>query len=368
MTRAHRLVRVLRPGVAALSILSLLAALPASGQSTASRYQPERTSWGAPRIDGLWDFRTLTPLERPRELADKAYFTAEEAQAFRERTLRLLDVDNRTGEASQQDVEGAYNSFWWDWGTELGDDLRTSLIVDPPDGRLPAITAEAMARLEEQNRLRTPPVRDLLSYSANPATFRPEGPESVGLSERCLVGFNAGPPLNPSAYNNNLRIVQTPDYVVLVTEMVHDARIVPLDGRPHLSAGLHRWSGDSRGRWDGDTLVVDTGGFTDKTPALQLPATLEKLDPGAVGSGTNLHLVERFTPVGEGRLRYEYTLEAPGVFIRPFTVSIPMRASRERMFEYACHDGNYAMRGMLKGARLLEAEEAGKPAPTGGGG
>ncbi len=369
MTRAYRLVRVRGRGLTvATSTLCLLAALPVSAQSTAARYQPERTSWGAPRIEGVWDFRTLTPLERPLELAGKAHFTPEEALAFREQALRLLDVDNRAGEPSQLDVEGAYNSFWWDWGTELSDDLRTSLIIDPPDGRLPAITAEARARLEEQNRLRTPPVRDLLSYSANPATFRPEGPESVGLSERCLVGFNAGPPLNPSAYNNNLRVVQTPDYVLLVTEMIHDARIVALDGRPHLPAGLDRWSGDSIGRWEGDTLVVDTRGFTDKTPSLQLPATLADLDRGAVGSGRDLHLVERFTPVGKGRLRYEYTVEAPGVFVRPFTVAVPLRASPERMFEYACHEGNYAMRGMLKGARLLEAEAEGKPGPTGGGG
>ena len=160
------------------------------------------------------------------------------------------------------------------------------------------------------------------------------------------------------AYNNNLRIVQTRDYVVLLTEMIHDARVVPLDGRPHLPAGIQRWSGDSRGHWEGDTLVVDTTGFTDKTPAFQLPLSIETaLDGGTVGSGVDLHLIERFTPVGEGRLLYQYTVEDPAALTRPFTVAIPMRASRERMFEYACHEGNYAMRGMLKGARTLEVEE-----------
>jgi hypothetical protein len=324
----------------------------------AAAHDPPRTSWGAPRIDGVWDFRTLTPFERPPELAGKEFFTPEEARAFAERKLRLLDVDQRTGNA-RFDVEGAYNSFWWDWGSAVSEDLRTSLVVDPPNGRLPAITPAAKAHMKEQNRLGAAPVRGLVSFTLNASEFRPEGPESVGLSERCLIGFNAGPPLNPSAYNNNLRIVQTRDYVLLVTEMIHDARIVPLDGRPHLPAGIERWSGDSRGRWEGDTLVVDTTGFTDKTPAFQLPISLETaIDGGTVGSGRNLHLIERFTPVGEGRLLYQYTVEDPTTFTEPFTVAIPMRASRERMFEYACHEGNYAMRGMLKGARLLEGDDA----------
>ena len=323
----------------------------------AGAYEPPRTSWGAPSIDGIWDFRTLTPFERPPELAGKEFFTPEEARAFAERKLRLLDVDQRVGVA-RIDVEGAYNSFWWDWGSGVSEDLRTSLVVDPPDGRLPAITPAARERMKEQARQGTAPVRGLVSLTVNGSEFRPEGPESLGLSERCLVGFNAGPPLTPSAYNNNLRIVQTRDYVVLLTEMIHDARVVPLDGRPHLPAGIQRWSGDSRGHWEGDTLVVDTTGFTDKTPAFQLPLSIETaLDGGTVGSGVDLHLVERFTPVGEGRLLYQYTVEAPAALTRPFTVAIPMRASRERLFEYACHEGNYAMRGMLKGARTLEGEE-----------
>ncbi len=294
--------------------------------------------------------------------------SGQEAPAFRDQALQVLNVDNRSGEAAA-DIEGAYNNFWFDWGTELTEDLRTSLIVDPASGKLPEITAEALARLEEQNRLRTPPVRDLFSFSANPAEFRAAGPESVGLSERCLLGFNAGPPLTPSAYNNNLRIVQTPDYVVLVTEMIHDARIIPMDGRQHLPPEMMRWSGDSRGRWEGDTLVVDTTNFTDKTPTFQLPATIATLEKsGAVGSGRNMHLTERFTAVGEGRFLYEYTLDDPSTFARPFTVVIPMRSSEGPMFEYACHEGNYAMGGMLRGARLLEAEAAGSDVSSGNGG
>ncbi|MCZ6640801.1 MAG: hypothetical protein O7F71_04450, partial [Gammaproteobacteria bacterium] len=203
---------------------------------------------------------------------------------------------------------------------------------------------------------RTAPVRDLLSYSANPLEFRPPGPEALGLSERCLVGFNAGPPFTPSAYNNNLRIIQTPGYIVLITEMIHDARIIPMDGSAHPPPDMMRWSGDSRGHWEGNTLVVDTTNFTDKTPTFSLPVSLQDLAGGVVGSGMNMHLTERFTPVGEGRLRYEYTIDDPATFVQPLSVMIPLRTAEGPMFEYACHEANYAMPGMLKGARLLEDE------------
>lgn len=211
----------------------------------------EQTNWGDPKIEGLWDFRTITPFQRPVQLADKAVLTQEEARVFRETVLLELDVDNRNDNSSV-DIEGAYNNAWYDWGTELTEDLRTSLITDPPNGRLPELTEQAKQHMQQHNSLRLPPVRDLFSFSANPATFRPEGPESFGLSERCLAGFNAGPPLAPSAYNNNLRIIQTPGYVLLVTEMIHSARIVPVSGRPHLPDQLRLWGGDSIGHWQGD--------------------------------------------------------------------------------------------------------------------
>ena len=359
MTRAREF---LATGIKATLVLCIIA-FPASAQVTPSGYEPARTSWGTPDIQGLWDFRTLTPLQRPPELADKTTLTPEEARAFREQALTLLNVDNRVGEAAL-DIEGAYNNFWFDWGTQLNEDLRTSLIVDPPDGRLPAITPAALARMDEQNRLRSPPVRDLFSFSANPAEFRAAGPESLGLSERCLRGFNAGPPLTPSAYNNNLRIVQTPNYVVLLTEMIHDSRIVSMDGRPHLPPEMRRWSGDSLGRWDGDTLVVDTTNFTDKTPTFQLPVSLATItEGGAVGSGMSMHLTERFTPVGKGRLLYEYTIDDPATFTHPFTVAISMRAAEAPMFEYACHEGNYALPGILKGARFLDSQASSSHIP-----
>jgi len=319
---------------------------------------PARNAQGHPDIQGTWDFRTLTPLERPKELGDKAQFSAEEAEAFRQRAIAINDTDNKKDLdlPAEYDVEVPYNNFWLDYGTAMNDDQRTSLIVDPPNGRLPELTPEALAGMKKA-LLRNPPVREFVSIGLT--TFRPAGPEKLGLSERCMVGFNAGPPLIPSAYNNNLRIVQAPNHVLLFTEMIHDARIVTMDDRARLPAEIEKWSGESRGHWEGDTLVVETTNFTDKTPTFQLP--LDLTDPtmnGTVGSGRNLHLVERFTRTSESQLIYEYTVTDPTTFTKPFTVAIPMRATEDQIFEYACHEGNHAMAGMLKGARTLEKEEA----------
>lgn len=346
-----------RAGLVATLIVTV-SACSESGQSGRSNFEPPRNALGQPNIQGTWDFRTLTPLERPKELADKSVFSVEEAEAFRQKAIQINDTDNKKdlGLPAEYDVEVPYNNFWLDYGTAMNEDGRTSLIVDPANGRLPELTAEALAGLQA-NLARVPPVRDIVSIGLT--AFRPAGPETLGLSERCLLGFNAGPPLTPSAYNNNLRIVQTPTHVVLFTEMIHDARVVPIDGRPHLPSAVKKWSGDSRGHWDGDTLVVETTNFTDKTPTFQLP--LDLTDPsrnGAAGSGKNMKLTEKFTLVGKSRLVYEYTLEDPTTFTRPFTVAIPLRATDEQIFEYACHEGNHAMVGMLRGARQLEKEAA----------
>ena len=349
-----------------LTIASLSAVLVApysssfaSDKTKHSSYEPVRNAQGHPDLQGIWDFRTLTPLERPLALADKAVFSSsEEEEAFRQKIVDGNDVDLNRDSMGEFDVEGAYNSFWMDYGTELNEDRRTSLIIDPPNGRLPDLTPAALAALKT-NRLRLPPVRDILSLEMDNLTFRPEGPESVGLSERCLLSFNAGPPLTPSAYNNNLRIVQTPKHVVIFTEMIHDARVVPMDGSAHLPEELQKWTGDSRGHWDGDTLVVETTNFTDKTPTYQLPLNLNALDRnGVVGSGKNMQLTERFTRISESRLVYEYTVNDPSSFTKPFTVAIPMRATEDQIFEYACHEGNHAMEGMLKGARMMEKEQS----------
>lgn len=341
---------------AGTEIVSIVVILTIALSSTSAWGDDQRTSWGDPQIEGLWDFRTITPFQRPAHLADKAVLTPEEARVFRETTIAALNVDNRDDDASV-DIEAAYNDAWYDWGTELTDDLRTSLIIDPPNGRLPELTEQAAIHMKRHNSLRLPPVRDLFSFSANPATFRPEGPESFGLSERCLAGFNAGPPISPSAYNNNLRIVQTPGYVLLVTEMIHSARIVPVSGRSHLPDELRLWSGDSIGHWEGDTLVVKTKNFSDKTSVFQMPvgSIAEATQSGAAGSALTLSLIERFR-IDNGTLIYQYTLDHPATFTQPFTVEFPMHKSTGRMYEYACHEGNYAILGMLKGARVMEAE------------
>ena len=318
----------------------------------------KKTSWGAPYIEGLWDYRTLTPLERPAQFADKAVLTPEEAAALREQLTQGLENDGRASEDAAVDLEGSYNDFWFDWGNQV--DLRTSLIVDPSDGKLPPLTEAAKAKLKENNLNRKPPVRDMFSYAAGVHVYKPLGPEWLGLSERCLVGFNAGPPLNPSAYNNNLRIIQTPDHVLLVTEMIHNARVIPLGEKDAQAKRLEQWSGLAQGRWEGDTLVVETTNFSHKTPSFQLPATLANAsEGGAAGKGSDMHLLERFTPEGD-KLHYEYTLTDLETFTAPFTVRITMQPSAEKMFEYACHEGNYAMGGVLRGARVQEADEEGR--------
>ena len=304
-----------------------------------------RTPWGAPDLGGVWDFRTLTPLERPEALGDKAVLTPEEAAAFRDTALESRNADRRAGGA-RRDVERAYNDFWWDYGDSLTGDLRTSLIVDPPDGRIPprvdGVDEADQARRTAWRR----PVRERVVFNS-PA----RGPEDLGLSERCMLGFNAGPPMLPSAYNNNIHILQTPDHVVIFNEMVHDARIVPLGDVPHLPGAVRQWLGDSRGHWDGDTLVVESTNFTHKTGSFYTIAR-------SYGSGETARLVERFTREGADGLRYEFTVDDPATFTRPFTAMIPMTRTDAPLFEYACHEGNYGMTNLLSGARVQEREPA----------
>ena len=314
----------------AVAAIALAGAAPALAQSNGDG---SRTAWGDPDLGGVWDFRTLTPIERPDALGDKAVLTAEEAAAFEEASLRERNADRRDGSDLEfgigSDIERAYNDFWWDYGNSIDEDRRTSLIVDPPDGKIPW-TPEGRAR---------PGTFDG-AFSGIPAA----GPEDRALSERCILGFNSGPPVESSAYNNNLQMFQTPDTVVIFNEMIHDARIVPLDGRPHLDDGIRQWMGVSRGHWEGDTLVVETTNFLRETHFQ--------------GSSANLHLIERFTRVNEDRLLYEYTVSDPTTFTRPWTVQMPMKRSDANLYEYACHEGNYGMFNLLAGARAEEKEAA----------
>jgi hypothetical protein len=317
--------------LAGLAVLAVAAA-SAAGQSpqrvtaradprTASAHPPiPRTPDGRPDLQGIWDFAQLTPLERPGDFAGKASLTDDEAEEFAQRRIETSNKDRRDGGAAA-DVERAYNDFWWDFGTRIA--KQTSLVVDPPDGRIPALTPEAQRRIAERRG-------------------RYDNPEERPLAERCILGFNSGPPMVPSAYNNNVQLVQTRDHVVIVNEMIHSARIVDLGRRTHQPASLRFLTGDSIGRWDGDTLVVDTTNFS--------------TEAGFRGATVNLHLVERFTREDGGTLRYEFTVDDPSTWTKPWSASIPMTKSQERMFEYACHEANYALEGVLKGARYQEKQ------------
>ncbi len=325
-------------------VIITLSAIPAAAQTV------PRTPGGQPDIQGIWDFRTITPLERPAALADKEFLTAEEAanleQETVERNERLLQRDAQRTEVTasvdqgEDGAPGFYNNFWLDGGTTSTG--RTSLIIDPPNGRIPPLTAEAQRAVDARRAyLRDHPADSWLDRNT---------------SDRCIVGFNAGPPITPLGYNQNVQVFQTPDRVVLVTEMVHTPRVVPLDGRPALNSNIRQWSGDSRGHWEGDTLVVETENFKDERRWIPLGSA-----PAGTGSSANMTLVERFTRVDVDTLEYTFTVTDPETWTSPWTASQPMRRTDMPMFEYACHEGNYSMEGILAGARAEEkaAAEAG---------
>ena len=310
--------------------LTLAGLLGVSGLAMAQ--EPPRTVWGTPDLQGVWDFRTLTPLERPRRLGDKVFLTTEEAaereQAAFDRNLEAWEREARPAEAGEN--VGGYNNFWMDNGTRVIE--RTSLVIDPPNGRLPETTEAAQERGRN-----------------SPSSFVVEFPESytdLSTYDRCILGFNAGPPITPAAYNQNVQIFQTQDHLVVLTEMVHTARVIPLQGQPHLDDGVRQWSGDSRGRWEGDTLMVETKNFD----AMR----------GWRATTDNMTLVERFRRVDEGTLEYEFTVTDPETWTSAWTANLPMVRNDLPMFEYACHEGNYSMPQMLGGARSLEERSEGQ--------
>ena len=288
-----------------------------------------------PDFQGIWTNATITPLERPKELADKEFFTEKEVAEYEKRVLEESNKDRRDGSA-EADVGRAYNESWWDRGTKVVPTRRTSIVVDPPDGRIPPLTAEAQkAAAARAAALRRPAA----------------GPEDRGLPERCILWPTAGPPMLSSAYNNNYQILQTPGYVLIFIEMIHDVRIIPLDGRPHLASNIRQWLGDPRGHWEGNTLVVDSTNFTDKNPFR--------------GSDRNLHLTERFTRINADTILYRFTVEDPTAFTRTWTGEAPLTRTPGPIYEYACHEGNYGMANILSGARAEEKamEEAARKGP-----
>jgi hypothetical protein len=309
-----------------------------SGQtpSASKAWSPSRTPDGQPDLQGTWTNATLTPLERPVEFARKLTLTDEEAAAYEKQRIAAANMDRRDGGA-EADVERAYNDVFYDRGSHLirvDGYKRTSMIVDPADGRIPPLTPEARKSLE-QNRAEA---------RRHPA----DRPADRSPQERCIYSARAGPPMLAAMYNNNYQIVQTPEYVMIFVEEIHDLRIIPLDGRPHLSSNIRRWVGDSIGHWEGDTLVVDTTNFTSKTRFR--------------GSGENLHVIERFTRISPDTILYRFTIDDPSTFTRAWTAESTFVAITDHLYEYACHEGNYAMVDMLSGARREEkaAEDAAK--------
>jgi len=313
-----------------LALLSFVPLAAAQGQKVA------RTPDGHPDLQGIWTYSTLTPIERPREFKDKPFLSEQEAAELEKRTVQGRNVDKLrestptargvvNGSVETEDLANAYNEFWWDRGTKFVKTRRTSIVIDPPDGRIPPLTPEAKKRMAA-----------LDEASARPA----QGPEDRPVSERCIVRPNSGPPMTPTGYNNNFRLMQVPGYVVIFNEQIHDARIIPMDGRPHLPQSVRQWMGDSRGHWEGDTLVVETTNFTGKA--------------NFRGSGENMHLTERFTRTDRDTLLYEFTVDDPQSFTKKWAGQIPMSPGPEVIYEYACHEGNYSLFTTLGSARSLE--------------
>jgi hypothetical protein len=308
-------------------LLAAQRATPDANKTAGKPFTQARTPDGQPDIQGVWNFSTPTPLERPS--GGKEAFTDEEFGELLKQVAPLTagaaaDRDTRPARGSKLDVDLAYNEFWSERGRPL---RRTSLIIDPADGKLPPLTAEAQRRAAARASTRERPA---------------EGPEDRGLWERCISRGEI--PRIPGTYNNNVQIFQVPGYVVLHYEMVHESRIIPLDGRPHLGPALRQWLGDSRGRWEGNTLTVETTNFSDKTNFRE--------------SGAGLHLVERFSRTDANRIDYQFTVTDPSTFTHPWTAGLPWNRLSGQVYEYACHEGNSGLRGILEGARADEKAAA----------
>ena len=321
--------------VVAIVVGGLLAALPAAAQTSgAAAETPSRTAWGDPDLQGIWNFNTNTPLERPGEFGDRQFLTDGEVVVREERA-----ADTRIDRPPREGDPGTYNRFWTD---QPRVNRRTSMIVDPPDGRLPGLTPAAQKFQQSLEEAR----RDVDDDAPTPGGWVHEiGPH--GLSVRCVLGFNAGPPMTGRSYNANVHVLQTPDSVVLVNEMIHSARIIPLGGSPHAPPDIRQWLGDSRGRWEGDTLVVETTNFEAMVSdfANDRPA------------GRDMRLIERFTLAEADTLLYRFTVEDASWFIEPWTAEIDMARSEHPLYEYACHEGNHSVPNILAGARALEEAE-----------
>ncbi|MEE2638296.1 MAG: hypothetical protein VYE68_13825 [Acidobacteriota bacterium] len=307
-----------------LCVLLAVGLVPALAAAQSDVAVP-RTAEGYPDLQGVWDFGSVTPLQRPAALAGKEFLTEEDVSEL-EAQAAAAQVDRlpRPGDP------GSYNQFWFARGTTVAETRRTSLIVDPPDGQLPAYTPEGETRMAVREDARR----------------RNAGPEDRDVDERCILGFNSGPPMLPGAYNNMMQLFQVPGYVVILNEMVNDVRLIAMDGRPTLPSQMQQWKGDSRGRWEGDTLVVETRNFRNLGTAHPAP-NMERLE----ALGEDLHLTERFSRIGADTLLYRFTVNDPTAFVTPWSAELTMTKTDSVVYEYACHEGNYGLFNILAGAQ-----------------
>ena len=286
--------------------------------------------WGKPSLQGNWDFATITPFQRPAAFSEQEFLSPDEVEEY-EAAVQAGRAARATvefdGEHDQSDLDVGYNTFYLDQGTSMSTTMRTSQLIYPENGRMPGMTNRG---------------RETSGYFRALQRRSPQGPEDRNLYDRCILGFNAGPPMRSGAYNNMMKLVQTEDYIVIQTEMVNDHRVIPTDGGPALPNSMRLWKGDSWGEWEGDTFVVTTTNFTH----------LSRFS----GTGENMVLTERFTRVNEDSLEYQWTVEDTEMFDDKFTSVVELTATDADLFEYACHEANYAMPLMLSGARKQEAQ------------
>ena len=325
----------------AMASLVIIVGMLCSGWTTAqdAAYRAPRTMDGAPDLQGTWTSNTITPFSRPAEFSELV-LTREQAIALERQVAEYTEQQdqpsdpNRTAPVKDQiELADSYNNFWFDDGTRVAiynGEYRSSLLVEPENGRLPDYTPQAMARIESSREERA----QIGAYA---------GPEARPLPERCLLSFgsSSGPPMLPILYNNHYQIVQSPGYVMILVEMVHDARIIRLDSEP-LPENFKTWLGDSIGHWQGETLVVETTGFNPNQRFRN--------------SSENMKVIEHFTRVADDTINYSFTVHDPDTFVADFSAEIPMKLTNDRLYEYACHEGNYSLPGVLAGARKAEVE------------
>jgi hypothetical protein len=330
-----------------LGVVALAPAHLSAQTSTANKWTLGHTPDGQPDIQGNWATATLTPLERPPEFAGKEFLTEREAAEYVKRTLEESNSDRRDGGA-QADLQRNYNEAWRDRGTSVVATRRTSLIVDPPDGKIPQLTLEAKGQRAAMTGGVGPEGLRFLpaALSAARPPRIPSGPDDLPLRVRCI---SRDLPMIPTPNNNFLQIIQTPGYVAIFQEMMHEVRIILLDGRPHLDAMIRGHMGDSRGRWEGNTLVIDTTNFIGKD--------------NAYGADEAMHLTERLTRTDANTILYQFTVDDPSAFTKPWSGEMSMRKTNEPVEEYACHEGNYAMESILAGARAEEKKAGGAVPP-----